>query len=35
MENAGEELARVVDAEGRTVGILTARSLRAPLFHGR
>lgn len=35
MENAGEDLARVVDAEGRTVGVLTARSLRAPLFHGR
>jgi putative hemolysin len=35
MENAGQDLARIVDREGKTVGILTARSLRAPLFHGR
>jgi len=35
MENAGQDLARVVNAQGQTVGILTARSLRAPLFHGQ
>ena len=35
MENAGETLARVVDAEGKTLGILTARNLRGPLFRGR
>ncbi len=33
METAGQNLARVVDPQGQTVGILTARSLRKPLFH--
>ncbi|MBN1590245.1 MAG: DUF21 domain-containing protein [Pirellulales bacterium] len=35
MENAGESLARVVDQQGGTVGIVTAGSLRKSLFHGR
>ncbi|MBN2218073.1 MAG: DUF21 domain-containing protein [Pirellulales bacterium] len=35
MENAGQDLARVVDARGHALGILTAKSLREPLFHGR
>jgi len=35
MQSAGESLARVVDTEGQTVGILTAQSLREPLFRGR
>jgi putative hemolysin len=35
MENAGQSLARVVDEQGQTVGILTAKSLRKSLFHGR
>ena len=32
MENAGQNLALVVDADGRVVGILTVRNLRRPLF---
>ncbi len=35
MQATHENLARVVDAEGRTVGILTARRLREPLLRGR
>lgn len=35
MEEAGEGWARVVDASGKTLGILTAKSLREPLFRGR
>ncbi|HLA84956.1 MAG TPA: CNNM domain-containing protein [Thermoguttaceae bacterium] len=35
LENAGENLALVVDSQGEAVGILTARSLRGPLFHGQ
>ena len=34
MHGARESLARVVDAEGHTLGILTARRLREPLFRG-
>ena len=34
MHSVQESLAQVIDAEGRTLGILTARSLREPLFHG-
>jgi len=34
MHTAGESLARVVDADGHTLGILTARQLRQPLFRG-
>lgn len=34
IESAQEGLARVVDAEGQTLGILTARRLREPLFRG-
>ena len=34
LESAGESLARVVDDQGRTVGIVTARQLREPLFRG-
>jgi CBS domain containing-hemolysin-like protein len=32
MEDAGQDLARVVDEDGKTIGVLTARSLRRPLF---
>jgi CBS domain containing-hemolysin-like protein len=34
MHSVRETLAQVIDAEGRTLGILTAHSLREPLFHG-
>jgi len=34
MQNAGESLARVVDSDGRTLGIVTADRLREPLFRG-
>ncbi|MFH1919201.1 MAG: CNNM domain-containing protein [Planctomycetota bacterium] len=34
MQSAQESLAQVVDAEGQTLGILTARRLREPLFRG-
>jgi putative hemolysin len=34
MHGAQESLAQVVDAEGRTLGILTARQLRQPLLRG-
>ena len=34
MENAGESLACVVDQDGQATGIVTAKSLREPLFHG-
>jgi len=34
MQSADESLARVVDAEGRTVGMLTPDRLRDPLFRG-
>lgn len=34
MENAAESMARIVDATGRTVGIVTDRNLRRPLFFG-
>lgn len=34
MHNAGESIARVVDTQGKTVGLLTAATLRAPLFSG-
>jgi len=34
MQNAKQELARVVDTQGRTVGILTAQNLREPIFRG-
>jgi hypothetical protein len=32
METAGESLARVVNARGETLGILTIQRLREPLF---
>jgi putative hemolysin len=35
MENAAQSLARVVDDQGRTLGVLTAASLRKPLFRAR
>jgi putative hemolysin len=35
MENAGQTLARVVDDQRRTLGVLTAASLRKPLFRSR
>jgi putative hemolysin len=35
LENAGENLARIVDESGRTVGMLTAKNLREPLFVGK
>lgn len=35
MQAAGESLAKVVDADGNTVGILTAGRLRENIFHGR
>ena len=35
MQAAGENLARVVDADGNTVGILTAGRLRENIFRGR
>ena len=35
MQAAGESLARVVDADGNTVGILTAGRLRENIFRGR
>ena len=35
LENAGESLACVVDLDGRTTGIVTAKRLREPLFHGK
>jgi putative hemolysin len=34
MQSAQEELARVVDTDGRTLGIVTAEQLREPLFRG-
>ena len=34
LESAGESLARVVSADGETVGIVTSRRLREPLFRG-
>ena len=34
MENASESMARVVDNSGQTVGIVTDRNLRRPLFFG-
>ncbi len=34
MHNAGESLARVVDADGATVGVVNARRLADPLFRG-
>lgn len=34
MENASESMARVVDVTGHTVGIVTDRNLRRPLFFG-
>jgi CBS domain containing-hemolysin-like protein len=34
MENASESMARVIDATGHTVGIVTDRNLRRPLFFG-
>ncbi len=34
MHNSGESLARVIDADGGTIGILTAPDLRAPFFPG-
>jgi putative hemolysin len=35
MENAGESIARVVDSQGRGLGLVTAKRLREPLFHSR
>ena len=35
MQAAGENLAKVVDADGKTVGILTAGRLREHIFRGR
>lgn len=35
MQNAEESFAQVVDAQGRTVGILTTENLREPLFRGK
>ena len=34
MHQSQENLAQVVDAQGRTIGILTAKRLREPLFRG-
>jgi CBS domain containing-hemolysin-like protein len=34
MQSAKEDLARVVNADGETLGIVTADRLREPLFHG-
>lgn len=34
MENASESMARVVDATGHAIGIITDRNLRRPLFFG-
>ena len=34
MENASESMARVIDATGHTMGIITDRNLRHPLFFG-
>ena len=34
MHSNGESLARVIDTDGRTIGILTAPDLRAPFFPG-
>ena len=34
MHSAGESLAEVVDSDGKTIGILTARRLREPLLRG-
>ena len=35
MQNARETMARVVDRQGKTVGLLTVRDLTEPLFRGR
>ncbi|MBN2023748.1 MAG: DUF21 domain-containing protein [Pirellulales bacterium] len=35
MENEGQTMAQVVDAEGRAVGLLSARRLRESLFRGQ
>jgi CBS domain containing-hemolysin-like protein len=35
LQASGESLAHVVDAQGRTVGFLTARQLSEPLFGGQ
>jgi CBS domain containing-hemolysin-like protein len=34
MHNAGQDIARVTDAQGRTMGFVTARALSEPLFRG-